>query len=34
MNKEPVAQTITGRWEMNRDGAWNTDFEVTYTKVR
>jgi len=27
--------TITGRWEASRDGAnWETDFDVTYTKVR
>lgn len=26
-------RTITGRWEMNRDGEWQTDFEMVYTKV-
>jgi hypothetical protein len=27
--------TITGRWEGSRDGAhWESDFDVTYTKVR
>jgi hypothetical protein len=26
--------TITGRWEASRDGtAWQTDFDVTYTKA-
>ena len=26
--------TITGRWELAREGgAWETDFEVTYTRV-
>ena len=28
-------QTITGRWEKAADGAgWETDFDLTYTKVR
>jgi hypothetical protein len=27
-------QTITGRWELAEDGEhWETDFDVTYTKV-
>ncbi len=26
--------TITGRWELARDGqSWTTDFDVTYTRV-
>jgi hypothetical protein len=24
---------IAGRWEMEEDGEWKTDFELTYTKV-
>ncbi len=27
-------KTITGRWEINRDGTWKTDFDLVYTKVR
>jgi hypothetical protein len=27
--------TITGRWERSRDGSnWETDFDVTYAKVK
>jgi hypothetical protein len=26
-------RTIAGRWEMQEDGQWKTDFELTYTKV-
>ena len=27
-------KTIEGRWEINHDGkTWETDFEITYTKV-
>ena len=26
-------KTIAGRWEMEEDGEWRTDFDLTYTKV-
>jgi hypothetical protein len=26
-------RTIAGRWEMEDDGEWRTDFDLTYTKV-
>jgi hypothetical protein len=25
--------TIAGRWEIEEDGKWRTDFELTYTKL-
>jgi hypothetical protein len=30
----PDGKTITGRWELARDGGdWQTDFDVVYTRV-
>ena len=26
-------RTITGKWEINEDGNWGHDFDITYTKV-
>jgi hypothetical protein len=26
-------KTIVGRWEIEEDGEWRTDFELTYTKL-
>jgi hypothetical protein len=26
-------RTIEGRWEINEDGEWRTDFDLTYRKV-
>jgi hypothetical protein len=26
-------KAIAGRWEIQEDGKWKTDFELTYTKV-
>jgi hypothetical protein len=26
-------KSIAGRWEIEEDGEWKTDFELTYTKV-
>jgi hypothetical protein len=26
-------KTIAGRWEVEADGGWRTDFELSYTKV-
>jgi hypothetical protein len=25
---------IAGRWEIQEDGSWKTDFELTYTRVK
>ena len=29
----PDGRTITGQWDINEDGTWNKDFDITYTKV-
>ncbi len=30
----PDGRTMTGRGELNRDGTWHQDLDLTYTRVR